>query len=681
MRKLASPWWAIITVVFLTVLFSSNTNFLESIKLRYFDTLILSKPQTQNNIYTVNIDEASLEELGQWPLPRGEYAKIIQELYSRGAGLVVLNILMPETDRSGQDQELATTMLKYPVVLPSVPSDRTRNSPRNPGAAIINSDYSYLIINYPGIIANIELLENNATGVGIVSTLPEIDGVNRRLPLVVAVDEILYPSISLEVLRIAAGDPNFQIRLNELGVDRLRIPGFNTIPTDELGRIWIDFSQKNYSVGLQNLPENFYGAVVIVGPSAAGIANPVPTAQGAVFPQDLQAAVIGTMFNGVNIQRPSWAPGAEIMYFSLLGLLLIILSRWTFVGLLMAGISIISSATVSYYLFYNYNFLVDAILPTIGLLLIALHVYGIKFVSEFLAKQAIKKQFAGYASPAVVKLLQENPDLVKKGVKKDISICFSDLRGFTNLGEKYGDDVKGLTDVMNGYMDAITKPVLDANGMIIKYIGDASMHIHGAPIDDDNHAHTAVRTGLNMLKAVEEYNHYLESQGIPKVGMGAGINTGIGYLGEMGSKARHSYDVLGDAVSTTARLESQCKNYGVLLIIGPETVRRTQDDFFYLKLDDLAVKGKSVGLDIYTVLDSDCGSMVEYLMAKETHDKMHELYRQQKFKDAINLCQTLKGEFDGKMDKYYDMWINRCKYMLSQKLPKNWNGVFVATTK
>jgi len=313
--------------------------------------------------------------------------------------------------------------------------------------------------------------------------------------------------------------------------------------------------------------------------------------------------------------------------------------------------------------------------PVITTILVGLHAVFNRFVSEYMQKQAIKKQFGGYASPTVVKLLQENPALVKEGIKKEVSICFSDLRGFTPLGESFGDDVKGLTQVMNGYMDAITKPVLDADGMIIKYIGDASMHIHNAPIDDEHHPRTAVQTGLNMLKAVEQFNKKITAEGRPPVGMGAGINTGLGYIGEMGSTERHSYDVLGDAVSTTARLESQCKAYGVLLIIGPETVARTKDDFFYLKLDDLAVKGKTVGLDIYTVLNKS------YPQDKIMHDEMHVLYRKQKFQQAIKLCNKLQGAFDGHMDQYYKMWIERCEYMDTQNLTKDWNGVFVATTK
>ena len=263
-------------------------------------------------------------------------------------------------------------------------------------------------------------------------------------------------------------------------------------------------------------------------------------------------------------------------------------------------------------------------------------------------------------------------------MKKEVSICFSDLRGFTPLGESFGDDVKGLTKIMNGYMDAITQPILDSDGMVIKYIGDASMHIHNAPIDDSHHPRTAVETGLNMLKAVEKFNEKITSEGRPPVGMGAGINTGLGYLGEMGSTARHSYDVLGDAVSTAARIESKCKEYGCVLLIGDATYQATKDDFFYLKIDDLAVKGKTVGIGIWTVLD---GIKPAWRTAKRKHEEMHKFYKEQKFDDAIASCELLLNHFDEKMAAYYDMWIERCEYMKTQKLSKDWNGVFIATTK
>jgi len=678
MKRLLSPWWALITLGILVYAFANPSNFLQSIKLNYFDQLIVNQEPVENNIYVAEIDEAALELYGQYPFPRNIYSDIIKDLYARGAGLVVWNVMMPEVDRLGGDAELAETMLALPVILASRPSDKTKNEPINPGAAIINSDYLDTILPYGGIIANIPILENNSVGAGIVSTEPEIDGVVRRMPTVAVVDGVLYPSLALETLRVIAGDPSFQIKLSPIGIDKMRIPQFGVIPTDAEGRVWIDWSQRSKSVSITNLPADLEGAVVIVDVTAAGIANPVPTALGAQYAGTTQAAVLGTMFAGTNIQRPVWSPQAELLLLAIGGLLLILLSRWMFVGLATTVVLIGGTIPYSIYAYAHEKVLLDVTAPVIVFVIVALQVYGIKFVREFLEKQAIKKQFAGYASPTVVRLLQENPALIKDGMKKEVSICFSDLRGFTPLGESFGDDVKGLTKIMNNYMDAITQPVLDADGMIIKYIGDASMHVHNAPIDDKHHPRTAVQCGLDMLKAVEKFNDKITSEGRPPVGMGAGINTGLGYLGEMGSTARHSYDVLGDSVSTAARIESKCKEYGCLLLVGESTYEATRTDFFYLKVDDLQVKGKSVGLKIYTVLDK---TYPAWRSAQKKHEQMHEDYRAQRFDDAIDKCKMLYTHFDHKMEGYYDMWIERCEYMKTQDLPKEWNGVFIATSK
>ena len=678
MKRLLSPWWALFTLAALTYMFATPSNFIQSIKLNYFDTLIVNQEPVENNIYVAEIDEAALEKYGQYPFPRNIYADIIKDIYDRGAGLVVWNIMMPEPDRFGGDVDLGNTLYEYPVVVATRPSDKSVNEAINPGAAIINPEYLDMLLPYDGIIANISDVEFNAVGSGIVSTEPEIDGVVRRMPTVAVVDGVLYPSLALETLRVVAGDISFQIKLQPNGVEKMRIPQFGIIPTDNEGRVWIDWSQKSKNVSVADMPDDFGGAVVIVDVTAAGIANPAPTAIGSVFAGQTQAAVLGTMFAGTNIQRPDWASAIELLSLVVGGLLLIILSRWMILGLITTAALIGSVVPYSMYAYATDKFLLDVTAPTITFVIIALQVYGIKFVREFLEKQAIKKQFAGYASPEVVEILQKNPELIKEGQKKEVSIVFSDLRGFTPLGESFGDDVKGLTTVMNNYMDAITQPVLDANGMIIKYIGDASMHIHNAPINDPQHPKTAVQVGLNMLKAVEKFNEELTKKGSPKVGMGAGINTGIGFIGEMGSNARHSYDILGDAVSTAARLESACKGYGVLLIVGPHTYNQTEDDFFYLKLDNLAVKGKTVGLEIYTVLDIDRNKHGADML---NHNTMHNFYGTQHFDQAITICEQLKGCFEGKMDEYYDIWIDRCKYMKKQDLPNDWDGIFRATSK
>ena len=298
------------------------------------------------------------------------------------------------------------------------------------------------------------------------------------------------------------------------------------------------------------MPDDFEQAVVVVGVSAAGLGNPVATPNGSVWPQDVQAAVIGTLLNQINIQRPDYADGVEILAMLAAGLILLFLTRWVYIGLGSVVVMAVAGIYGSMYAFDHYLLLLDATGFSVMVLLVALHAYGVKFVSEFLQKQAIKKQFAGYCSKEVVELLQKDPDLIKRGVRKDVSVMFSDLRGFTPIGEHYGDDVAGLGKYMNGYMDAISQPMLDKNGMVIKYVGDASMHIHGAPIEDLNHAHTIVAVGLEMLDKVDEYTKLMEARGLPPAAMGWGCNTGIGFIGEMGSTERHSYDILGDMVST-----------------------------------------------------------------------------------------------------------------------------------
>jgi adenylate cyclase len=682
MKKiLTSPWTALITLALILGLRVADPAFIESVRLRYFDTLITSKAPTDNNIVTVNIDEAALDKLGQWPIPRAKYADIIKDLYQRNAGLVVLNVLMPEVDRTGGDSKLAQTMQQYPVVLSSVGADKNKNSAQKFGLVVIGP-YDAPIPTYSGIIANVPQLEKSAIGVGTTNTLPEIDGVNRRMPLLTQVQDnsgtFIFPSLSMEILRVAAGDTTQQVKLNEYGVEKMRIPKFGPITTDSSGRVWIDWSQRNQSYSLTDLPKDLNGAIVIVGPTAAGIANPLPTAVGAQWPQDVQAAVVGTMMNGVVIQRPDWADGAEIITLSLAGILLLFLTRWTYVGLGSLIVLVAASIGGSYYAFSSSLFLFDATGVSLGIILVGLHAYGVKFVSEFLQKQAIKKQFAGYCSKEVVEMLQKDPDLIKRGVRKDVSVMFSDLRGFTPIGEHYGDNVAGLAKYMNGYMDAISQPILDNKGMVIKYVGDASMHIHGAPIEDPNHARTIVKVGLEMLDAVDAYTKEMEAQGLPPAAMGWGCNTGIGFIGEMGSTNRHSYDILGDMVSTAARLEARCKAYGVLCIIGAETYNRTKDDFFYLCIDNLQPKGKSVADLIYTVLRPKGADWSKDLVK---YNEMQAFYKAKKFDEAAEMCKKLKGTFGGQMDKYYKIWIERCEFMKQQDLPDNWNGEFIASEK
>lgn len=678
-KILASPWTALLTLSLMVCLRLWDPSFIESVRLRYFDTLIANKPAQENNIYVVNIDEKAMDRYGQWPFKRDVYANLIEDLYRRNAGLVVFNVLMPEKDRLGGDATLAATLSQYPTILANVPSDRMKNKPRNPGSAVLGPEFLDQIVTYPGLIANIPELESRAFGIGTVNTLPEIDGVNRRLPLVVAVDGKLYPSIGMEVLRAVAGDTTFQVKLNENGVEKMRIPQFGPITTDNLGRIWIDWSQKSQSFSAVDLPKNFDGGVVIVGVSAVGLGNPVPTAIGAVYPQDLQAAVIGTMANNIVIERPDYADGLEIVVLALAGVLLIFLTRYVYAGLATTVIIIGGGAIGSWFVFSNFLWLFDATALGVGLLLVALHAYGVKFVSEFLQKQQIKKQFGTYLSPAMVEKLQKDPDLLKLGGdSRELSIMFTDVRGFTSISEHYGKDVQGLTKIMNRYMTAMTAKIIENQGTLDKYIGDAQMAFWNAPLDTPDHAKMAVKTGLEMMGSLDAFNAEVTAEGVPPFGMGLGINTDTVVVGNMGSDQRFDYTCLGDGVNLASRLEGQSKPYGVKIVLGPRTNEQVKDEYFTLELDCIAVKGKKEGVKIYTVLPE---ARSGYKTMRQTHDRMLDLYRKQKWVECKKTVRELQGKFDGQMDHYYELWLERIEEMKNARLPKDWDGVFRATSK
>ena len=673
MKKLLSPWMALATLALLLIIRLADPTFVESVRLRYFDQLITSKGiTTSEQVHVVNIDDEFIRQKGQFPFPRTEYAKIIQDLYSRNAGLVVFNVYMPDADRFNQDSQLAQTLKQFPVVLPqSATSEDIKNKypPFRPGVSVVGGDTENTGVKYNAIEPNVKSLNDTAAGVGVVNTLPEIDGVTRRVPMVVNSGGQLFPSISLETLRVASGDPSFQVKVADGGIQAVRIPKFGKITTDEIGRIWIDPTKQPIVHSANSLPKDFAGGIVIVGLTAKGLTNPIATASGAQYPHYVQAAVLDTITSGSSISRPEWALLAELAFMIVAVVLSIYLTRFThgYIFALLLGFS-------AYYggmeLFVRSQYLLDAVFPILTIGICSFHGYIVKFLVELRAKLQIKKQFGGYVSPVIVNQLAEDPEAAAerlKGEKRDLSIVMTDLRGFTTLGESFGADVQGLTNVMNRYMDALSKPVLKNGGCIIKFIGDASLHVHNAPVDDDNHPVTAVKTALEMIQAIEEFNKELQAEGRPPVGMGAGVNTGPTLIGNIGANDRYGYDVLGDSVSTAARLEGQTKGYGVLLVIGPDTAERVKHVYDVAQLDCIAVKGKTIGLHIY-----------EIAKVGEKHQQYLDAYYDGDWKEAMKLCRDLISEkTTPELNHYYELMLER----MSQGKPSNWDGVYHATSK
>jgi adenylate cyclase len=683
-KILLSPWTALLTLLLVLGIRFADPAFVESVRLRYFDQLIVGEPSKDIPVNVVNIDEAALDKYGQFPFPRGDYARIIHELYDHDAGLVVFNVMMPEKDRFKQDAVLASIMRDFPTVLPIVATPgKSKNINRGSAVQPIGQDPHGLLVEYPGLISNVDPQSEMAAGVGVVNTFPEVDGVVRRMPLIIIADDTLQPSIAMETLRLAAGDTKVQVKFGDSGIEALRVPKLSKINTDNLGRIWVDWSATPKEYSLVNLPKSFNKEIVIVGLSAAGLVNPVGTAKGEVWPQYLQAATLGTMLNGTTIQRPGYADKLEIASILLAGVLLIFLMRWTYVGIAATVVTIGGVIAGSMYAYSNFLFLFDSTAFAVGVGVVALHAYMAKFVSEFLQKQQIKKQFQSYLSPDLVAKLIKDPSLLKLGgTEQDLTIQFSDVRGFTSISEHYGKDVQGLTKIMNRYMTVVTKVILENEGTLDKYIGDATMAFWNAPLDNHKHAKDSVRAALGMIEAVKVFNDEISKEGVPPFGLGVGCNTGVVVVGNMGGEQRFDYTCLGDAVNLASRLEGQSKNYGVLIVLGPETAARLDNEFFAIELDCIAVKGKKEGVNIFTVFHNPpFDKNDKWETARRTHNNMLAHYRRQEWDKAVKLVEELKGEFDGNMGHYYELWLERISEMCDANLPSDWDGVFRATSK
>jgi len=677
-KVLLSPWLALITFTFLLAVKLSNPYLVESARLKFYDYLMLGSPQQSEQIVTVNIGEKAIAKYGQWPFPREVHAKIIGDIYSRGAVLVGSTILYPEPDRMGTDGVLVDTLKQHPLVLSQTTTDSCKgvqNIARTGVAVIGDGQASEFLPQYPCVLSNIPVLQEAAVGVGITSTLPETDGVVRRVPLLSQSKGEYYPAFAIEMLRVAAGDSSYQAKINQTGVEALRIPSFETIKTDEYGRVFVNPNYRFQSVEIGEGPlPDLNGKIVIVGVTAAGIANPVATPSGAQHPHVLQASILETLINGDSVAIPNWSAIADLAAFLGLALALIILSRFKysilFIAVLLGGYFYLPA-----YLFASQGILLDVTFNVFAIALIYIHLYTAKFISEFLQKQQIKKQFGTYLSPDLVARLQRQPELLKLGGEsRELSIMFTDVRGFTTISEHYGEDVQGLTSIMNRYMTVMTRAILENNGTLDKYIGDAQMAFWNAPVDNNKHALDAVQTAFQMLKDLETFNEEVKREGIPAFGMGLGINTATVVVGNMGSDQRFDYTCLGDGVNLAARLEGQTKPYGVKLIVGPQTAELVRDVYQVVELDLIAVKGKTEPAKIFTVLET-----FDHPGEKQ-HEKFLALYREGNWEVAKKFASDLKKCWQGNLSDYYDSMTSRIEeFQVSP--PKDWDGVYRATSK
>ena len=662
--------------------------FLDMVRMKALDQHQRNQTQESlSNLVTIEINNETLKKKGQWPWPRNFLSNEIIRLYQAGAGLVVLPILFADEDRFGKDEALARTLKKTPTIIGQIPTIDDSDSGVTRGVSAVGKSWEGWVYQYPGALGPIPILAESAHSVGMMIIAPEGDGVVRRMPLVIAVGDELYPSMSMEVLRMAAGDISYQMKTGIAGVEKLRIPKFKMIETDANGNIWLDFKWKTptYAMHEKQLPD-LTGKIVIVSMTASGLDSPVPTPVGVIHSHDLIGASLATMMTGRNITRPYWTNVAELgasFGLALVLMIVVLLLPWYFGAALMPAF-IVGLFYGSSYLFTKHDMLIDWSYPVFTVFVAWALAAFLRFMEEYKKRMEIKKQFEHYLAPAMVKKLQKNPDLLKLGGEtRELTLLFCDIRGFTPISEQFKTDPQGLTKLINRFLTPMTDIIMKNGGTIDKYMGDCIMAFWNAPLEVEQQRKMALLTSHQMFDHLDKLNAELKKENSLPINVGIGLNTGEVVVGNMGSDQRFDYSCLGDAVNLAARLEGQSKEYGVPIILGEETAKRMDKEFALVELDNIAVKGKEDSVKIYTSLGEYhiLDRTMNWVFAAQQHEKFLELYRQQHWIVALKFLNDLRNEFNGKLTEYYEMMERRIGKLEQESLPKDWDGVYRATSK
>ena len=611
MKWFYSGWAVAISIALLTILKVSDPTPLQTIRNQTFDALQqLDTIRDSENIAIINIGEKSLQQWGQWPWPRQNFAQLIHDIRQKNGGIIGFTVMFPEKDRFGGDEVLASWIKGNGIVLSQTPSSRgVRSSGPHIGTATIGpSKAQDFLLEWPNLVTNIPTLEEHAEGIGVLASAPQPDNQTRTYPLAINVGDKLYPSLAIELLRTHTQKPSYILKTSEIGVQEFAVPPFDPIVTQPDGTAYTRFNNvfKEYEyIDISSLPD-LGGKFVIVGVTAEGIVNPVPTPRGNMYPQHIHAHMLQNFIDGSNIQRSQLSSLIELLC-ALCGMVLIAIAVYKLPLLWTAPISLLilgGEAYGSVWLYQNKLLLIDATYPVIsGFLVITQSAFN-NFYKQYKLRQQIKGQFGTYISPEYVDMLVKDPSLMKLGgERKQMSFMFADIVGFTPISEKYmkEDDPEGLVELINSFLDKMTKIVLKNGGTIDKFMGDCIMAFWNAPLPCENHAEMAVKTAMEIELLGDELEKEMEQRGLPRVKFGTGVNTGTCIVGNMGAETRLDYSVVGDAVNLGARLEAQTRQEDTPIIVSEFTYMDCPN-LAFSQLGEVTVKGKEEPVKIYAPL-------------------------------------------------------------------------------
>ena len=598
---------AFITLFVLTYIGLQDPWGKQILRLKSFDYLLANEEVTPSkDITIITIDEEAIEKYGQWPWPRNVLADLIVNLRQAQTGVIVMPILFSEEDRFGHDQEFCITLGYGTVIAQTGTTQKRTSNPVPRGVAKIGNPLDFLY-EWPGMTGPLPELANCSQGVGVINTAPEVDGVVRRVPLLMKIGDEVYPNMAIETIRVAVGDPSYQVKADDFGVTAMRVPAYATINTDTNARIWLRWNKefKTISAASQDFSEAA-GTTIIVALTAEGLSSVIATPTGEQYDYVISANSLQTILDGETITR--FDSLIELLLAFAVGCVIVLICRYSAYWFIAVALTLGAVGGLNYVtMAFADLVLFDITWILLTAFVVAFHSTFLRFILEFRLKQQIRKQFEKYLDPRQVAILVKNPEKLKLGgERKEMSFLFMDIVGFTPISEYYKnkDDPEGLVNVINDYLNRMSKIVLKNGGTIDKYMGDCIMAFWNAPLDCENHAEMAVKTAIECAEETDKIKAEFKEKGLPDINIGSGVNTGTCIVGNMGSEMRLDYSVIGDAVNLAARLEAQTRNYKdengkVTPLLYPSFTQEKLKNIQSVEVDKIKVKGKEELITIY----------------------------------------------------------------------------------
>ncbi len=723
------PLLVLIGIVFLKIILAQP---LESFSLKVFDQFQRLKPRVYNPetpAALVDIDDASLTKLGQWPWPRTLVARLFTKLTDSGAAAVVFDIVFAEPDRTSpgqvahllpeapgkgkkclasqpdQDPNLAKALEGKPAVTGFILTSGENGvlPALKTGFAYSGDDPKNFLPSFKGAVVNLPNIEKSAAGNGSFNFLAERDSIIRRVPVVFRIQDKLFPSLVMESLRVAQGASGMILKSSgasgETGFgEKTGILSIKTgnmiIPTDGTGKIWLyDSGHKaeRFIPAWKVLEKDFdpkmvEGKIIFIGSSAGGLkdlrATPLnPVSAGTEIHVQLAEQVMEQNF----LSRPDWASGAETVYVFLLGLILVfLLPRLGALACAVLSILFIAGAFIfSWHAFTAWRLLLDPVVPSLASLIIYLAASLLNYLRSENERRHIRGAFSRYLAPEIVKQLEDKPDQLKLGGEmKEMTVLFADIRGFTTFSERYS--AQELTHFMNRFLTPMTDIILKNKGTIDKYMGDCIMAFWNAPLEDKDHAVNACRAAAAMQDHLKLWNLEMaeeaknQAKSFQPIELAIGINTGKCCVGNMGSDQRFDYSVLGDEVNLASRLQGLSGFYGASILVSESTALAVKNQFEFVEVDLIQVKGKTKPVRALALAGAPGTEQEAISLFLKFLDK----YRGRHWQEAEAVLDIFKGDFTYlKADILKSTFRERTRSYQTFPPPQGWNGVFIADSK